>query len=135
MAMLQQPSVITDAGVASEIAQGLASKRKSQLRLIAERFMRNRAAEGGLILLALITLAAILAPVITHKTATFDPATKTTHDAFAAFSLQHPLGTDELGRDFLARMLFGAQVSLAVGVSAVAVAMLIGATIGAIAGY
>jgi peptide/nickel transport system permease protein len=137
MDVLEQPNVnvVGDAAVASEIVQVLARKRKSQLRLIAERYMRNRLAVAGLVVLGLMALAAIFAPLLTHQTASFDPAYTPTDDIFAPFSLQHPLGTDDLGRDVLARMLLGARVSLSVGVSAVVVAMLIGATIGAIAGY
>lgn len=135
MDVLQDPNIVTDAAVANEIVQVLARKRKSQMRLIAERFMRNRLAMAGLIVIGLIAVLAILAPLITHQTATFDPATTPTNDSFAPVSLAHPLGTDELGRDIFARMLFGARVSLAVGISAVFVAMLLGVTIGAIAGY
>jgi peptide/nickel transport system permease protein len=135
MDVLQDPNIVVDAAVANEIVQVLARKRKSQMRLIAERFMRNRLAMAGLIVIGVIAVLAILAPVITHQTATFDPATTPTNDSFASVSLAHPLGTDELGRDIFARMLFGARVSLAVGISAVFVAMLLGVTIGAIAGY
>src|SRR5262249_50588044 len=62
------------------------------------------------------------------------PAYTPTDHIFAPISAQHPLGTDDLGRDVLARMLLGARVSLSVGISAVIVAMLIGATVGALAG-
>jgi peptide/nickel transport system permease protein len=134
MDVLQEP-VGVDAAIANEIVQVLARKRKSQLRLITERFMRNRLAVVGLAVLALVAITGILAPIITHQTATYDPSTTPTADSFAAISLQHPLGTDELGRDVFARMLFGARVSLAIGVCAVTVSMLIGVTIGAIAGY
>jgi peptide/nickel transport system permease protein len=135
MSVLQEPNIIADAAVANEIVQVLSRKRKSQLRLIAERFSRNRIAVAGLAVILLIAVAAILAPVITHQTASFDPATTPTDDIFAPLSRTHPLGTDDLGRDVLARMLFGARVSLAVGICTVLVAMLFGATIGALAGY
>ncbi len=135
MDVLEQPNVVADAAVASEIVQVLSRKRKSQLRLIAERFVRNRLAVVGLVIIGLMALAAIFAPLITHQTATFDPAYTPTDDIFAPVSLQHPLGTDDLGRDVLARMLLGARVSLSVGITAVLVAIVFGATIGAIAGY
>jgi peptide/nickel transport system permease protein len=135
MEVLQQPNMIADVGVVNEIAQVLARKRKSQLRIIAERFVRNRMAVVGLVVLSLTALAAIFAPLIVHQTATFDPALTPTSNYWAPLTLQHPLGTDELGRDIFARMLFGARVSLAVGISAVFVSMLLGVTIGAIAGY
>lgn len=50
-------------------------------------------------------------------------------------SLKHPLGTDELGRDVLSRMIYGARVSLSVGIIAVGIAIIIGTLVGAIAGY
>lgn len=85
----------------------------------------------GFILLFGIIFGAVFAPWL----APADPQEIRLEEALLAPSHQHPLGTDQLGRDLLSRMLFGARVSLAVGFVAVGVALLVGIAIGAIAGY
>lgn len=141
MEILQQPDASQQSGIAAiELTPDLVRKRRGQLRIIYDRFVRNRAAVAGVIVLSIIILLAIFAPVITHQTATYDPANSIPQnpkpsDLLAGPSWAHPMGTDELGRDFFARMLFGAQVSLLVGFSSMFVAMGIGATLGAIAEY
>lgn len=134
MDVLDQPNVV-GAPEIIELTPELTRKRRSQLRIIYDRFVRNRVAVAGFVVLVIIALMAIFAPIITHETATFDPANTPTADQFAPFSLTHPLGTDELGRDVLARLLFGARVSLTVGLLSMLMALVIGVTIGAIAGY
>jgi peptide/nickel transport system permease protein len=139
MAIAQQPDVLGSSAAAREITEVLARKRKSQLRLIAERFARNRAAVAGLVILLLMIITVLLAPIIahavTHIPAALDPSTTQSDDLLVGPSATHPLGTDELGRDIFSRLLYGGRVSLAVGVSAMIVAITIGATIGAVAGY
>jgi peptide/nickel transport system permease protein len=81
---------------------------------------------------------AIFAPVIAGRTTGLpDPANTipTNPQQLAGPSWAHLLGTDELGRDLFARMLFGAQVSLLVGFASMLVAMVIGVTLGSIAGF
>ena len=122
--------------IAYEESAALQRQRKSQLRLIAERFARNKVAVVGLVSLAIISVLAILAPLITHQTATFNPADHTDlGNALAGPSLQHLLGTDDVGRDEFARLLFGARVSLLIGTVSMLVTIFIGVTIGALAGY
>jgi peptide/nickel transport system permease protein len=82
-------------------------------------------------ILALLTLLAVFAPWITP----YSPAGIDLHNVTAAPSLAHPLGTDELGRDFLTRLLFGGRVSLLVGVCSMSIATPIGLGYGAVAGY
>jgi peptide/nickel transport system permease protein len=94
-------------------------------------FRRNRlAVAGGLVVAALAVLAA-LAPTI----APWDPDRPDIRKILAAPSGPHPLGTDQLGRDVLSRMLYGARVSLAVGFVSVGIAALVGTMLGAAAGY
>jgi peptide/nickel transport system permease protein len=136
MEVANTPNVTGKAGPAiEELTPELARKRRGQLRIIFDRFIRNRVAVIGLVVLSVIVLMAIFAPVITHQTKTYDPANDPTPNQFLPLSLQHPLGTDQLGRDVLARLLFGAQVSLLVGAASMMVAIFIGVTLGAIAGY
>jgi len=92
---------------------------------------RNRLALcGGVVVICLATLA-ILAPWI----APWDPNRPDIKKILDQPSKAHPLGTDQLGRDVLSRMLYGARVSLAVGFVSVGIATLIGIALGAAAGY
>jgi peptide/nickel transport system permease protein len=105
------------------------------------RLRRHKLAVAGLIVLALMVLAAVFA----KQLAPFDPNfIDNVHwqgtplpPCFqdAAQCGGHSLGTDEVGRDLLSRLLFGARISLTVGIFAVIMEVLIGATLGAIAGY
>ena len=76
-------------------------------------------------------MAAIFAPLI----APFDPYEQDLSSRLAHPSKSHLLGTDELGRDLLTRIIYGARISLLVGVVAVTIAGVIGMTLGLIAGY
>jgi peptide/nickel transport system permease protein len=92
---------------------------------------RNRLAlVGGVVVVGLAALA-ILAPAI----APWDPNRPDVKKILDAPSGVHPLGTDQLGRDVLSRMFYGARVSLAVGFVSVGIASLIGIVLGATAGY
>ncbi len=96
------------------------------------RLVRNPAAVAGLAVLALLALAAIVGPSLTPYA--YDAINK--NDVWAEpLSSGHLLGADSLGRDLLARMLVGLRVSLAVGVVATLVSLVIGVAWGATAGY
>jgi len=84
----------------------------------------------GLILLVLVTAAAVFAPWV----APYSP-TQTTTAVLSFPSAEHILGTDQLGRDVFSRIIWGTRVSLQVGVAAAVVAVLIGAPIGLAAGF
>ncbi|HKS71343.1 MAG TPA: ABC transporter permease [Ktedonobacterales bacterium] len=119
-----------------ELTPELMRQRRGQLRLIFDRFMRNKVAVAGLILLVIMALGAILAVPITGTTATYQPAIDVhPANALADPSLQHLLGTDDVGRDEFARLLFGAQVSLLIGLFSMLVAIVIGVAMGAVAGF
>lgn len=92
--------------------------------------IRDRRALVGVIILLIFVTAAILAPLI----APHDPNAM----AFGIMespSWLHPLGTDDLGRDLLSRLIYGGRVSLFVGVSTVGIALIVGVALGLIAGY
>lgn len=94
-------------------------------------FTRDKLAVTGLAVTIFFILAAAFGPYVwTTSMSDIDFV-----HALNGPSLQHPLGTDDLGRDLLARMLFGARISLAVGIVAVVIAMTLGTAIGAVAGY
>lgn len=135
MSAIESESVGT-ATTGLELTPELMRKRRGQLRLIFDRFMRNKVAVAGLVMLAIITLAAILAVPLTGTTATNQPAIHVNPgNALADPSSQHLLGTDDVGRDELARLLFGAQISLLIGLFSMLVAIGIGVAIGAAAGF
>lgn len=95
------------------------------------RLLKNFAFTAGLVLTLLILAAALAAPLI----AQYDPNVQDTSRRLEGPSKEHPLGLDDLGRDVLSRIVFGARVSLRVGFSVVLIAACIGVTLGAISGY
>lgn len=96
------------------------------------QLMRNKLAVAGLVILAVVVALALLAPVLPL----LDPdATDLGASLKPVGSAGHLLGTDKLGRDTLSRLIWGARVSLTVGVLATAVAAVAGSAIGLIAGY
>ncbi|MFP4427561.1 MAG: ABC transporter permease, partial [Spirochaetaceae bacterium] len=96
------------------------------------RFFYNRMATVGLIILLAVVLLVLAAPILDLP----DPdVTKLDVRLLGIGSPGHPLGTDQLGRDILSRLLWGTRVSLAVGVSATAIAATIGSLIGIFAAF
>ncbi|HLZ24853.1 MAG TPA: ABC transporter permease [Ktedonobacterales bacterium] len=129
MAMIQSSPVSPPAPI--ELTPELTRKRRSQFEIIRDRFLRNKAALVGLIVLTLMVLAAIFAPLIDpHDPNAYNIALQT-----APPSAQFPLGNDDLGRDELARLLYGARTSLLIGVTSMLVMLVVGVTFGAAAGF
>jgi len=95
------------------------------------RFRRNRPAQAALILLALLAGAALLAPVISP----YPHDLQDLELGAAPPSLAHWIGTDDLGRDMLSRLLHGGRISLAVGLCGTLVSLCIGVAYGALSGY
>jgi peptide/nickel transport system permease protein len=98
---------------------------------LAGRFRRDRLALVGLAVLLAVVAAAILAPVLTR----FDPASANPAQRLEGPSLVHFLGTDNLGRDVVSRLLFGSRWSLGTAGLATLLIMTIGVTVGSVAGY
>jgi peptide/nickel transport system permease protein len=96
----------------------------------ARRLMRNGPAIVGLVCIAIFVIGAIFAPFI----AQYDPTVGHLADGMQGPSLAHPMGTDLLGRDEFSRVLYGARISLTVGVVAVFFGLMGGSAVGAIAG-
>ncbi|OGA35371.1 MAG: peptide ABC transporter permease [Betaproteobacteria bacterium RIFCSPLOWO2_12_FULL_64_23] len=94
------------------------------------RFRRHRLALAGALILVVIVLAVVLGPLLWAV-----PINEIDFSAkLQGMSWSHPLGTDDLGQDLLARMLYGGRISLAVGFAAMLIAIVVGTLVGAIAG-
>lgn len=106
-------------------------KKRSQAKMVIRRMCRNKGAVAGFAVLLLLALLAVFAEVVSP----YHYAQIDIFNSFQGFSWAHPLGTDELGRDVLSRMLYGGRYSLTVGFFAVAMSCGLGSIVGAIAGY
>ena len=118
--------------LASPIARPAAARRAdgSPWAEAWRRFRRHRMALVSLIVLGLMVAAVIFGPLVWgHSIEEIDFTAR-----LVGPSLAHPLGTDDLGRDILARVLYGGRISLAVGLAAMLMAICVGVLIGAIAG-
>lgn len=98
------------------------------------RFLGHHAAVASVALLALIAASALAAPLVAD-TLGHDPFAPDLFKRYEPPSATHPLGTDELGRDLLLRLLYGARVSLAVGIVAALVSAIIGTAVGLAAAW
>ncbi len=107
------------------------TKKRSQWGDILKRLRRNKLAMISLFVIIFVILVAVFAEYI----APYDYAKQDYSNRFAYPSLQHPMGTDDYGRDILSRVIKGGQVSLVVSISAIALAMVIGSILGATAAY
>jgi peptide/nickel transport system permease protein len=96
-----------------------------------KKMKRNRSALAGLIVIAFFALIAVLAPVLPI----LDPVVTSWSAIRKAPSAAHWLGTDDIGRDVLSRMIWGAQASLMAGVVSVAIAVALGVPFGLVSGY
>ena len=112
---------------------GIDLRKTSQFRETMRRLCRNKGAVIGMVILSIIILLAIFADVL------FDYDTvviaNDIPNRLIKPCLEHPFGTDEYGRDMLARVIHGSRLSLTVSACSVAMALLVGGTLGALSGY
>ena len=111
------------------------------------RLLKNKLAVFGLVVVILVTIISVAGPTVIKRTLGFTPDYIPSNDARLVksfppftgpngeFSWKHPMGTDNAGRDQLARVMQGGQISLFVGIIATLVSLLIGVTYGAVAGF
>jgi peptide/nickel transport system permease protein len=117
-----------------EVTPELVQERRSQGRIIWDRFIRNRAAVVGAAALLLLVLFCFVGPFLwtINPDSTNALSVKAT---LAGPTLAHPFGTDDVGRDTMARAMYGGRVSLLVGFASMLVAIIFGVGIGSFAGY
>jgi peptide/nickel transport system permease protein len=108
-----------------------ARARRGEIRQFWRTFSRNRLACCGAAVVGILVVIAVLAPAL----APGDPNKTDMKRILEGPSMKHWLGTDQIGRDVLSRLLHGARISLAVGFVSVGIAVLIGILLGAVAGY
>ncbi len=107
------------------------NRKGSFWEIVFNRLKKDRFAVYGGGIVALLFFVALSAPVISP----YDPGDVETSRLLEAPSMEHWLGTDELGRDVLSRMIYGSRISLMVGFIAVGLATFIGILVGAVSGY
>jgi len=109
------------------------TKQRTLLGDARRRFFRNRLAVFGLVIVCALLFLAVFADVISPH-----PYTKVYFDRVRLLpgaNPAHPLGTDQVGRDFLSRLIYGARTSMVVGLSVMGLAVLVGVPLGGLAGY
>jgi peptide/nickel transport system permease protein len=103
----------------------------SRLNNIIGHLKRSRSATIGTIIITLLVFAAIFAPIL----APYDPIETNVDDRLMKPCIEHPLGTDHLGRDVYSRLLYGARISLTIGIVVVSISALIGIILGIYSGF
>jgi len=110
---------------------GVRSRPRGLWALAWVRFRRHRMALAGVAALVVVVAAVVFAPLLTR----YDPTALDPDHSLAGPTPAHLLGTDDLGRDEFARLLYGGRISLLVGVTAMLLGTAIGVPLGSIAGY
>jgi peptide/nickel transport system permease protein len=105
--------------------------KKVKFRTFIQKLIKNKVAWFALWFLVIIHLAVFLGPLLWD----INPESVDPINAFSSWSAEHPMGTDDMGRDVFSRMLHGGQVTLLVGFFSMVFTVLIGGLIGAVAGY
>ncbi len=115
----------------------VAAERRGDWSRLRRRVLGHTGLLAGLAIFALVVLVALFAPVIAPHDPYAQDLTKRMVPPvwYERGQWLHPLGTDNLGRDYLSRLLYGARISLLIGLSVMIVSGLIGATLGLLAGY
>lgn len=109
----------------------LQPRTETPARWLWHRMRQNRLSVVGLALIAGFLLLAFAAPLL----APADPMAQALYNRLSPPTLEHPFGTDDFGRDILSRVIYGARISLRVGIVAVLIALVLGTGIGLVAGY
>ena len=125
---MAESNIIAPSSSVAEIPQ-----RRTFRRLFWHALVRNQTSLWGLAVITVIVASILLAPVLPLK----DPDTVTLSKRLVSWfsSMEHPLGTDELGRDLLSRLVWGGRVSLTAGIVAALMSMVPGVLIGLVAAY
>ena len=110
---------------------GKSSKRKRNLFLFWKRFSKRKVSVFGLVIIILFAFLSVFGPFLTI----YDPTEQSLVNSFEPASMQHWLGTDNLGRDMLTRLIHGAKISFQISIVSVSLGLLVGLVLGGTAGY
>jgi len=138
---MQQVGMASEAIELAGLAQApdgelaVSESHRGQWALTWRRFRRHKLAVVGLVILAILFVVAIAAPLVAPYDPNFQDRALARFGNPAGPSLSHPFGSDNLGRDYLSRTIYGARVSLTVGFLSTGLAIAVGAVLGAIGGY
>ncbi len=113
------------------IAETLSTRPETMLGLAWKYFIRHKLAVTGMVIVLLLIVACVIGPQVSP----YDVEKSSLRIRYQPPSLEHPFGTDDLGRDMLTRLLFGGRISLSIGLFSMLIAVIIGVTIGSIAGF
>ena len=122
---------MAEAQIQQDAATAPGVQTRSRRQDFLRAFFSNRLAIFGTAIMAVFVLMAVFAPLL----APYDPLDQDLPQKFAGPSLAHPFGQDELGRDILSRVIYGARISLTAGLAAVGIATAAGTLIGLVAGF
>lgn len=117
--------------MSEQLSKAIPIAAPGQAVLFWRRLWQDRLGFAGLILVAIVVFCGIFGPYITP----FDPYKITVPEKFLSPSLTHIFGTDNLGRDVFSRVIAGSRIALSVGITSIAVALIIGLVLGLLAGY
>ncbi len=120
-----------EGGLILAVKASVPMKSDSPSKKVWRRFRRNRLALAGLVLLVIFVFTALFAPLLTP----YEPNRGDLRSRNQAPSRDHLFGTDDMGRDILARTLYGGRISLSVGLVSVGISLTIGTLFGALSGY
>ena len=113
------------------IEETLSTRPETMLGLAIKYFLRHKLAVTGLAIVLILVIGCIVGPNISP----YDVEKSSLRIRYQPPSLEHPFGTDDLGRDMLTRLLHGGRISLSIGLFSMLVAVTLGVTIGSIAGF
>src|ERR671916_819526 len=122
---------MAEAQIQQDVVVSTGVETRSRWEDFRRVFFSNRLALFGTVVMGIFILMGVFAPLI----APYDPLQQELTEKFAPPSRAHLLGQDELGRDILSRVIYGARISLTAGLAAVAIATGVGTLIGVVAGY
>jgi peptide/nickel transport system permease protein len=128
--MTKKLKLPTQSNTNGPTGEGDRLEKKHSSTKVTRRFIKHPGAIAGLVILSILVLAIFLGSFSPYSSVNSNVV-----DRLQPPSFQHPMGTDALGRDLLTRILYGGRISLAVGLMVVAITLVIGITVGAVAGY